>query len=105
MGNRYLGKSGLIFAEPNAIFDSLTEQSIYFSNFYSDGIHTHNGIWSIFTSMFSAPSEYNYLVEMNMAHSFAGIGTILSNNGYNSMFATSNAVDNMGAVFEYDGDS
>ena len=104
MGNCYLGKSGLYSPSLTPFLDSLTEQSIYFSNFYSDGIHTHNGIWSIFTSMFSAPSEYNYLVEMNMAHSFAGIGTILSNNGYNSMFATSNAAfDNMGAVLNMNG--
>ncbi len=104
MGNCYLGQREFYQPSLTPFLDSLIHKSIYFSNFYSDGIHTHNGIWSIFTSMFSAPSEYNYLVEMGNAHSFSGIGSVLSANGYNSMFATSNAnFDNMGAVLNMNG--
>jgi phosphoglycerol transferase MdoB-like AlkP superfamily enzyme len=101
----YLGNSGLYKPTVTPFLDSLQHNSLYFTNIFSDGIHTANGVWAIFTSLNSSPSEANIMVNLNNATSYAGLGTTLYNNGYKTAFFCPHDAnfDNMGGMMALNG--
>jgi len=77
-------------------FDSLVEQGILFTNFYSAGQHTYTGI---FSSLYGYPTMFGKSV-MKMVtgqNSFWGLPSILRNEGYETIFFTTHdpLFDNM----------
>ena len=77
--------------------DSLAENGLFFSNFYSNGVHTYNGI---FSSLYGLPVAWNkkplsdsYLSQI----AYSGLPVILKEKGYfNSFFCTGDSkFDNM----------
>ncbi|OFX59189.1 MAG: hypothetical protein A2046_02750 [Bacteroidetes bacterium GWA2_30_7] len=92
--------------------DSLADNSIYFSNAYSTGIHTYNGIYSTLFSYPSIPkfhpmkslifephqglanilkvNDYYNIFFINHDEQFDNIGGFLSANGYNRIVSEKN---------------
>ncbi len=101
----YLGNSGIYSPSVTPFLDSLQKNSLYFSNIFSDGIHTANGVWAVFTSLNSSPSEANIMVNLNNATSYSGMGTTLYNNGYKTAFFCPHDAnfDNMGGMMALNG--
>ncbi len=67
-------------------FDSLARQSLFFSNFFSSGIHTFNGIFSTLTGHPGFPGEH--LLENFSDKPFGGLGEIFRERGYATTFYT-----------------
>jgi phosphoglycerol transferase MdoB-like AlkP superfamily enzyme len=105
MGTCYLGETGFFKPSVTPFLDSLSKSGIYFNNFYADGIHTYNGMWSVFTSLNSPPSESNAMVSIDNAQTYSGIGSTLYNNGYETFFGCPHDAnfDNMGGVMSMNG--
>jgi phosphoglycerol transferase MdoB-like AlkP superfamily enzyme len=85
------------------VMDSLSKRSIYFSNFFSSGIHTFNGI---FSSLYGHPALYKQQpLKYNTPKKFYGIPGALKDNGYNTMYFTTHdeQFDNMGGFLQYNG--
>ena len=85
--------------------DSIRDNSISFTNTYSLGIHTYNGIWSVFTSNPSPPTEDNPLQYYDNAYSFSGVSQTLRDNGYITHFSCPHDInfDNMGGFLSSNG--
>ncbi len=78
--------------------DSLMRQSLYFTNFYSSGIHTCNGIYG---SLYAMPSIFSRHPMANVKSSdlqFYGLPQVLKANGYQTAFLCSHdeEFDNLG---------
>jgi phosphoglycerol transferase MdoB-like AlkP superfamily enzyme len=67
-------------------FDSLIRESLFFSNFFSCGIHTFNGIYSTITGRPGIPGEH--LLENFATKPFGGLGEIFRQRGYTTRFYT-----------------
>ena len=85
--------------------DSLMEVSLSFTNMYTAGIHTHNGIYG---TLFSFPSLMNEHPMANVQSSnqlFAGMPGTLKNNGYQTLFFCTHEeeFDNMGYFLRNNG--
>ncbi len=66
--------------------DSLANNSIYFDNIYTAGIHTHNGI---FSSLFSYPAiMYKHSMRESEMLQYNGIAYTLKQLGYSTTFYT-----------------
>ncbi|WP_196885672.1 LTA synthase family protein [Aureivirga sp. CE67] len=64
--------------------DSLSNESIYFENYYTSGKHTFNGI---FSSLYSFPAIYRrHSMKQMISHS--GMSSTLSKNGYSTTYFT-----------------
>lgn len=66
--------------------DSLARNGIYFPNFYSSGVHTHNGV---FSSLYALPTTYNQkpLADNNLCNlPFRGLPVTLNEKGYHTSF-------------------
>ncbi|MBA3829159.1 MAG: sulfatase-like hydrolase/transferase [Taibaiella sp.] len=78
------------------VLDHLADNGIYFSNFYSAGIHTFNGI---FSTMYSFPAllARHTMVGITIPH-YTGLPYIMKKNGYETMYFTTNdpQFDNVG---------
>lgn len=98
-------ESGFYKVPVAPFLDSIRARSINFSNVYSLGIHTYNGIWSIFTSTPSPPTEDNPLQFYDNALTYSGIGQVLHENGYATYFACPHDInfDNMGGFLMSNG--
>ena len=64
--------------------DSLSDQSIYFENFYTDGKHTYNGI---FATLFSYPTIFRQH-PMKQIRRYNGISETLKKHDYHSIYFT-----------------
>ena len=84
---------------PNLI--NLTKESIYFSNFYSSGIHTYNGIFSAITGFPALLHEH--ALEKYVDKKFNCLPSNLKNEGYQTMFFTTHdeQFDNMAGFLKY----
>lgn len=83
--------------------DSLAEKSIYFSSFYSGGLHTFNGVYS---SLYSMPSLFRqHPLKALKAKPQVGLPQTLKANGYlNYFFMThDDQFDNMGGYLRNNG--
>jgi phosphoglycerol transferase MdoB-like AlkP superfamily enzyme len=79
----------------------LNKESIFFDNFFSSGIHTFNGLFSTtsgYPSIFAHKALKSYTKK-----AFKGIGTLLSERGYDTYFCTTHDphFDNMQGFFTF----
>jgi len=85
-------------------FNRLKSQSVYFTNFYSNGIHTCMGV---FSSLFGYPNLLgkNLMVRNIGQQSFNGLPNILKENGYTGYFGVSHDpnFDNMAGFLRGNG--
>lgn len=80
--------------------DSLTNNSLYFDNCYSAGIHTMNGVCGAIFSQPSLLQQHPFkATEMPI---YAGFPNVLSNNGYQTAYFTTHddQFDNIGGVMK-----
>ncbi len=98
-------ESGFYKSPVTPFLDSIRARSVNFSNVYSLGIHTYNGIWSIFTSTPAPPTEDNPLQFYDNALTYSGIGQVLHESGYSTYFACPHDInfDNMGGFLMSNG--
>jgi phosphoglycerol transferase MdoB-like AlkP superfamily enzyme len=77
------------FGNPDSLtpfLDSLAGQSYFFSNMYSAGIHTHNGIYSV---LFGHPALMSKHAMMQyFSDKMAGLPNVLYQHGYQTAFFT-----------------
>lgn len=78
---------------------ALNKESVFFNQFFSSGIHTFNGLFSITTGFPSIYSEHS-LNKYTKTH-FDGLGTLLKKEGYSTYFGTTHdsQFDNMEGFF------
>ena len=80
----FIGVQGAeIDLTPN--FNKLSENSILFTNFFSDGTHTYNGLFSSLTGLPNPPGQ-SILKRTIGQQEFPGLGSILRDNGYETCF-------------------
>jgi len=76
--------------------DSIAKQSVLFTHFYSDGIHTFNGIYS---TLFGMPSLLmtHHMKDIKNQQPYSGIAKVLSKENYRTIFFTTHddQFDNM----------
>mgnify|MGYP001080119171 CR=1 FL=1 len=85
-------------------FNRLKNQSVYFPNFYSNGIHTYMGV---FSTLFGYPNLLgkNLMARNIGQQSFNGLPNILKENGYTGYFGVSHDpnFDNMAGFLRGNG--
>ncbi|WP_432823148.1 LTA synthase family protein [Trichloromonas sp.] len=82
---RFVGALGSL-AALTPEFDQLAQQGILFERAFSNGTHTHQGVYATLTSFPNLPG-YEYLMKMMEANQeFSGLPTLLHNNDYQSLF-------------------
>ena len=83
--------------------DSLYQQSLSFSHFYSAGIHTNHGVYATLYS-FPAIMKRNAM-KGSVIPIYSGLPTILKDNGYQNLFFMTHEsqYDNMNAFFRTNG--
>ncbi len=86
------------------MLDSLLNKSLSFENFYSDGIHTFNGVYSSFFGTPSLP-EHHHMKDLNNQQDYSGLARTLSGKGYQTLFFTSHdeQFDNAGGFLAANG--
>jgi phosphoglycerol transferase MdoB-like AlkP superfamily enzyme len=75
------------FGNPDGLtpfLDSLAGESYFFSNVYSAGIHTHNGIYSVLFGHPALMSKHSMM--QYFSDKMAGLPNILHQNGYQTAF-------------------
>ncbi|CAN5287824.1 LTA synthase family protein [soil metagenome] len=84
--------------------DNLATKGIFFSDFYSDGIHTFNGLYSTLTGSSCLPG-IQPLSAMNINSDPVTIAELLRANGYSTSFFTTHDVefDNMNGFMRGNG--
>jgi len=97
-----LSCSGKSFT-PN--LDSISKNSISFSNFYSSGIHTCNGLYGTLYSMPSVPGGHPLSNLYTVNSKFYGMANVLKDNGYSTSFFCTHyeEFDNMGFFLRNNG--
>jgi phosphoglycerol transferase MdoB-like AlkP superfamily enzyme len=88
------------FGNPNHLtphLDSIANSSIFFSNFYSSGIHTFNGVYSTLFGIPSLPGKQT-MKDLENQQPFSGIAKVLSARNYGTIFFCTHdeQFDNMG---------
>ncbi len=99
-------KTGLF---PNGLhwtpcLDSLSKEGIFFSRFYSDGIHTFNGLYSTLTGNQALP-KIHPLADINIDYNPISIADLLKAKGYSTTFFTTHDAefDNMNGFMRGNG--
>jgi phosphoglycerol transferase MdoB-like AlkP superfamily enzyme len=94
-----MGAYGQKSLTPNLI--QLSKQSMYFSDFYSAGIHTYNGIFSTLTGFPALLHEHS--LEKYIDKKFNCLPSNLKKEGYQTMFFTTHdeQFDNMAGFLKY----
>ncbi len=79
--------------------NQLNKKSIFFSNFFSSGIHTFNGLFSVTTGFPAIYDEQS--LKRYTKKSFNGLGLLLKTKGYETYFGTTHdsQFDNMEGFF------
>ncbi len=82
---------------------SLNKEAVFCENFFSSGIHTFNGLFSVtsgFPSIYTQKSLRSYVKQP-----FNGLGTVLKNKGYDTYFYTTHDAhfDNMEGFYKLNG--
>jgi phosphoglycerol transferase MdoB-like AlkP superfamily enzyme len=67
-------------------FDRLAEQGVLFERFFSNGTHTHQGMFASVACFPNLPG-FEYLMQQpEGAHQFSGLGNLLSPQGFNNLY-------------------
>lgn len=96
-----------IFGNANQLtphLDSISKQSILFTNFYSSGTHTFNGVYSTLFGMPSLPGKQT-MKDLENQQPFSGIAKVLTEKSYSTIFFCTHdeQFDNMGGFLTYNG--
>lgn len=85
--------------------DSISKKSISFSNFYTSGIHTCNGLYGVLYSMPSVPGMHPLSNVYTANQKFYGAPAVLKENGYSTSFFCTHyeEFDNMGFFLRNNG--
>lgn len=89
---RHFGNAGNL----TPVLDSLFDHSISFRNFYSDGNHTFNGIYSSLYGFHSLPMVH-HMKDLVHQQPYSGLPGVLKSQGYQTTFITTHdeQFDNM----------
>ncbi len=87
MSYGYMGASGNFTPTLTPFLDSLADNSVFFENVYSAGIHTFSGIWALSHAMPTVPADGNPMQDMDNMIPFSGLATVLRQQGYTTLFA------------------
>ncbi|MGV8019225.1 MAG: LTA synthase family protein [Ignavibacteria bacterium] len=81
--------------------DSLMKVSAVFDNVYTDGMHTHNGLYSSLYGMPSVLKNKAMTSPLTAGQKHSGVSNVLHENGYNSVFFCTGdrKFDNMNGFF------
>jgi phosphoglycerol transferase MdoB-like AlkP superfamily enzyme len=84
--------------------DTLAKKGIFFPDFYSDGIHTFNGLYATLTGMQSLPGIHP-LNEMNISSDPVTLAELLKQKNYTTIFFTTHdpEFDNMNGFMRKNG--
>ena len=97
---------GALGGKPDAtpFFDSLSQESILFDNFYASGQRTNRGLLSVLCSFPSQPGR-TVMKRYGAPHPFSSIADILGERGYDSYFIYGGDLgfDNMQGFFRDEG--
>lgn len=67
-------------------FDKLAEEGLLFENFFSNGTHTHQGVFATFASFPNLPG-FEYLMQQPQGlHSFSGLPALLKREKFNDLY-------------------
>ncbi len=67
-------------------FDKLTKQGLLFENFFSNGTHTHQGMFATFACFPNLPG-FEYLMQLPQGrHAFSGLPALLKKSGFNDVY-------------------
>ena len=85
--------------------DSISKNAISFSNFYSCGMHTCNGLYGVLYSLPSVPGMHPLSNVYTANQKFTGIASVLKDNGYATNFFCTHfeEFDNMGFFLRNNG--
>jgi phosphoglycerol transferase MdoB-like AlkP superfamily enzyme len=85
--------------------DSISDHSISFSNFYTSGMHTCNGLYGVLYSMPSVPGMHPLSNVYTANQKFYGMADVLRDNGYSTNFFCTHyeEFDNMGFFLRNNG--
>jgi phosphoglycerol transferase MdoB-like AlkP superfamily enzyme len=89
-GHKYVGHLGGIDTTPN--LDKLTNESLYFTNFYATGTRTSWGISSILSGLYPIPSR-EYVKASKSLNNFYTIASSFKDAGYDTTFLYSGDAD------------
>ncbi|MBN2646040.1 MAG: LTA synthase family protein [Desulfuromonadaceae bacterium] len=101
---RYIGALG----DPHHVtpcFDRLAENGLLFTHFFSNGTHTHQGLFATMASFPNLPG-YEYLMQMpEGGHAFSGLTSLLKQRDYNDLYVYNGdfAWDNQAGFFTNQG--
>jgi phosphoglycerol transferase MdoB-like AlkP superfamily enzyme len=84
--------------------DSIAQQSIFFTNFYSSGMHTFSGVYSALFGMPVLPGKHA-MKDLESNQPFSGTAKVLSERNYNTVFFCTHdeQFDNMGGFLSANG--
>lgn len=97
-----------VFGNPLQItphFDALSGEGLLFNHFFSNGTHTHQGMFATFGCFPNLP-HYEYLMQQpEGAYQFSGLPKVLSQRNYDNVFVYNGdfAWDNQGGFFRAQG--
>lgn len=97
-----------VFGNPQKItpnFDALSGEGLLFNHIFSNGTHTHQGMFATFGCFPNLP-HYEYLMQQpEGSHHFSGLPKVLSERDYDSVFVYNGdfAWDNQGGFFRAQG--
>ena len=97
-----------VFGNPLQItpnFDALSREGLLFNHFFSNGTHTHQGMFATFGCFPNLP-HYEYLMQQpEGAHHFSGLPKVLAERDYDNVFVYNGdfAWDNQGGFFRAQG--
>jgi phosphoglycerol transferase MdoB-like AlkP superfamily enzyme len=97
-----------VFGNPLQItpnFDALSRDGLLFDHIFSNGTHTHQGMFATFGCFPNLP-HYEYLMQQpEGSHHFSGLPKVLSQRNYNNIFVYNGdfAWDNQGGFFRAQG--
>ncbi|MEA3228978.1 MAG: sulfatase-like hydrolase/transferase, partial [Campylobacterota bacterium] len=89
-GHEYIGHLGGTDTTPN--LDSLTEESLYFTNLYATGTRTSWGVSSILTGLYPLPSR-EYVKANKSLNNFYTVASTFKLNSYETTFLYSGDAD------------
>jgi len=86
-------------------FDSLAKQGLLFERFFSNGTHTHQGMFATFSCFPNLPG-FEYLMQQSRGrNAFSGLAALLTAKGYSNVYVYNGdfSWDNQGGFFRNQG--
>ncbi|MCB1614416.1 MAG: sulfatase-like hydrolase/transferase [Pseudomonadales bacterium] len=86
-------------------FDELTKEGLLFERFFSNGTHTHQGVFASLSCFPNVPGHEYLMQQPEGAHSFSGISAILPKDKFSQLFVYNGSFswDNQVGFFQNQG--